>query len=142
MTALNVLVVEDDAMIGLLLAEMLEDMGHSVCAIAATEEDAVADALRCKPGLMIVDQQLREGSGIAAVERIILQDGPLPCVFISGDPIHPAKPGVRALQKPFLEQDLVRAISEVVGAPKAPVGSGPSAAPCAAVTDCPVRARI
>jgi CheY-like chemotaxis protein len=44
--ALNVLVVEDDAMIGILLAEMLGDMGYNVCAVAATEDDAVADAAR------------------------------------------------------------------------------------------------
>ena len=41
MTALSILVVEDDAMIGMLLGEMLEEMGYDVCAIAATEEDAV-----------------------------------------------------------------------------------------------------
>ena len=43
MIALRVLVVEDDAMIGLLLlAEMLEEMGYDVCAVTATEEDACA----------------------------------------------------------------------------------------------------
>ena len=35
MSALIVLVVEDDALIGMLLAEMLEDMGFSVCGSAA-----------------------------------------------------------------------------------------------------------
>ena len=77
MTALSVLVVEDDAMIGMLLAEMLEDMGYTVCAVVATEEDAVADAARCKPGLMIVDEQLREGSGVSAMERIFDRPGSL-----------------------------------------------------------------
>jgi DNA-binding response OmpR family regulator len=114
MTTLSVLVVEDDAMIGLLLAEMLEEMGYAVCAIAATEDDAVADAARCKPGLMIVDQQLREGTGVSAVERI-LRGGPVPCVFISGAPVHLAKPGANVLQKPFVEADLVRAIRYVIG---------------------------
>ena len=114
MTALSVLVVEDDAMIGMLLAEMLEEMGYTVCAVVATEEDAVADAARCKPGLMIVDEQLREGSGVSAMERI-LQTSRVPCVFISGAPVHRAKPGANILQKPFLEQDLVRAIRYVVG---------------------------
>ncbi len=86
MAALNVLVVEDDAIIGILLAEMLGDMGYNVCAVAATEDDAVADAARCKPGLMIVDERLREGNGSSAVARILL-DGPVPCVFISGAPL-------------------------------------------------------
>ena len=91
MAALNVLVVQVDAMIGILLAEMLGDMGYSVCAVAATEDDAVADAARCKPGLMIVDEQLREGSGSSAVARILL-DGPVPCVFISGAPLRLGQP--------------------------------------------------
>jgi CheY-like chemotaxis protein len=114
MTGLSVLVAEDDAIIGLLLAEMLGEMGYDVCAVAATEEAAVADAARCKPGLMIVDQQLREGTGVSAVERI-LRNGPVPCVFISCAPVHLARPGANMLQKPFLEADLVRAILYVVG---------------------------
>jgi DNA-binding response OmpR family regulator len=114
MAALSVLVVEDDAVIGMLLAEMLEEMGYIVCAVVATEEDAVADAARCKPGLMIVDEQLREGSGVSAMERI-LQTDRVPCVFISGAPVHRTRPGANILQKPFLEQDLVRAIRYVVG---------------------------
>jgi two-component system, response regulator PdtaR len=125
MTALRVLVVEDDAMIGMLLAEMLGEMGYDVCAIAATEDDAVADATRCNPGLMIVDQQLLEGSGLSAVDRI-LRTRPVPCVFISGAPMHPKRPGTTVLQKPFLEEDLVRAIQYVVGSADAPLPLPPA----------------
>lgn len=113
MAASNVLVVEDDAMIGMLLAEMLEDMGYNVCAVAATEDDAVADAARCKPGLMIVDEHLREGNGSSAVARILL-DGPVPCVFISGAPLRLSQSRKKVLRKPFVEGDLVRAIRDVV----------------------------
>jgi CheY-like chemotaxis protein len=119
MTALRVLVVEDDAMIGMLLAEMLGDMGYNVCAIAATEDDAVVSAVRCKPGLLIVDEQLREGTGAAAVDRI-LRTGPIPCVFISGASVPPSRPDAHVLRKPFLEDDLVRAIQEVVDRSNAP----------------------
>lgn len=107
-------------MIGVLLAEMLEEMGYSVCAIAATEDSAVADAARCKPGLMIVDQYLLEGNGASAVERI-LRIGPIPCVFITGSPEYMAKPHANMLRKPFVEKDLVRAIRYVVGDADAPV---------------------
>ena len=127
-TALSILVVEDDAMIGMLLGEMLEEMGYDVCAIAATEEDAVANAARFKPGLMIVDEHLREGSGVAAVERI-LRNGPVPCVFISGEPMHLRRPGVNVLQKPFLEEDLVRAIQHVIGSVEVPAPALPRPQP-------------
>lgn len=113
-------------MIGMLLAEMLGEMGYEVCAIAATEEAAVADAARCQPGLMIVDEQLLEGSGLSAVNRI-LKARPVPCVFMSGAPTHPKRPGATVLQKPFLEEDLVRAIQHVVGNADQPIP--PAAAP-------------
>ena len=125
MTVISVLVVEDDAMIGMLLAEMLGEMGYDVCAIAATEEDAVAEATRCKPGLMIVDEQLLEGTGLSAVDRIH-RSGHVPCVFISGAPVHPKRPGAMVLQKPFLEEDLVRAIQYVVGNAHQPVRLAPA----------------
>jgi CheY-like chemotaxis protein len=125
MEALNVLVVEDDAMIGILLAEMLGDMGYKVCAIAATEDDAVADASRCKPDLMIVDEHLREGSGSSAVARILL-DGQVPCVFISGAPLRFSRAAKSVLRKPFVEGDLIRAIRDVVTSVNVPAvrGSG------------------
>ncbi len=107
-------------MIGLVLAEMLSEMGYDVCAIAATEDDAVAVAARCGPGLMIVDEQLREGSGQSAVERI-LRSGPVPCIFMSGAPSRPKQPGAQVLQKPFLEEDLVRAIRYVVNSASQPM---------------------
>jgi DNA-binding response OmpR family regulator len=126
MAHLNVLVVEDDAMIGMLLAEMLEAMGYDVCAVAATEDDAVANATRYRPGLMIVDMRLREGSGAAAVSRILCSRA-VPHVFMTGDPVRSLGVGATVLQKPFLEHDLVRAIRHVIG--ELPVSSSQTLAP-------------
>jgi len=61
--ALRVLVVEDDAIIGALLAEMLEGMGHDVCAVEATKADMVTAVAQWRPDPMIVDVRLDEGSG-------------------------------------------------------------------------------
>ena len=36
MTTLRIMVVEDDMLIGMLLGEMLEAMGHEICAIERT----------------------------------------------------------------------------------------------------------
>src|ERR1700720_3799518 len=84
MKALRVLVIEDDALIALLLAELLASMGHDVCATAASEAEAVSAATRCDPDLMIVDAGLGRGSGVSAVEEI-LRTGPVAHVFVSGD---------------------------------------------------------
>lgn len=118
MRALRVLVVEDDALIGMLLADTLNEMGHDVRAIAATEAAAVADAARCKPHLMIVDVRLGDGSGLSAVDEI-LRAGPVPHVFVTGDrlKVEALRPDAVIVEKPFCEADLARAIERALGAP-------------------------
>jgi PleD family two-component response regulator len=71
MEALRTLVVEDDAVIGELLAETLEGLGHRVCAVENNIGDAVTAARRHRPDLMIVDVGLGEESGVAAVKEIL-----------------------------------------------------------------------
>ena len=114
-------------MIGALLAEMLSDMGYAVCAVAATEEEAVASAMLHKPGLMIVDEQLREGSGLNAVGRI-LRMGVVPCIFMSAAPVYPPDPGRLVLRKPFLEADLILAVRRTVGPAAMSLPARPDAA--------------
>ena len=84
MKALRVLVIEDDALIAMLLAELLAGMGHEVCATATSEAEAVIAAACYAPDLMIVDAGFGQGSGVSAVEEI-LRAGPLAHVFVSGD---------------------------------------------------------
>jgi two-component system, response regulator PdtaR len=117
MEALSVLIVEDDALIAMLLTQMVAGMGHAVCATATTETDAVIAATRYRPDLMIVDAGLGRGSGVSAIEEI-LRGGPLAHVFISGDAerIRPQKPDAVVVQKPFREADLVRAIDIALAA--------------------------
>jgi two-component system, response regulator PdtaR len=113
--ALRVLVVEDNALIGTLYADVLAGMGHSVCAIAGTEAEAVAEAAQCKPDLLIVDAVLTEGSGIAAVDEI-LRSGFIPHVFISGNAasVRAMRPGAIVLQKPFRNPELSNAIQRAL----------------------------
>jgi CheY-like chemotaxis protein len=113
--ALRVLVMEDNALIGMLYADLLIEMGHTVCAIEATESGAVAAATLHKPDLLIVDGALGEGTGVSAVEKI-LRTGFVPHVFISGDAasIQAVRLGATALQKPFRDLDLARAIQSAL----------------------------
>ena len=123
MEALRVLVIEDDAVIAMLLAELLASMGHEVCATAATEADAVMAATRYRPDLMIVDAGLRGGSGVSAVEQI-LRAGPIAHFFLSGDPerVQLRQPGALVLRKPFRQTELANAIDSVLAAPARPGG--------------------
>ena len=117
MKALRVLVVEDDALIAMLLGELLADMGHDVCATAATEAEAVIAANRYGPDLMIVDARLGRGSGVSAVEEICRVE-PLAHLFISGDAerVRLRQPDAVVVRKPFREAELVRAIEVALAA--------------------------
>lgn len=106
---LRILVVEDNALIGMLLTEMIIAMGHEVCAIATTEAVAIAAAARHKPDLMIVDATLGEGSGVSAV-REILRSGHVPHLFMSGARIQANSGDTVTLRKPFSESGLIDAM--------------------------------
>ncbi len=71
MKALRALVVEDDAILGELLAKTLEGLGHAVCAVETNVAKAVAAASHWRPDLMIVDVGLGEASGLVAVKEIL-----------------------------------------------------------------------
>ena len=115
MKALRTLVVEDDAMIGGLLAETLEGLGHAVCAVETNVAKAVAAASHWRPDLMIVDVGLGEASGIAAVKEI-LRSRFVPHVFVTGDTLRgvPLGPDTVLIQKPFRVSDLDQAIQRAL----------------------------
>ena len=113
MRPLRILLVEDDVLIGALLAEMLAEMGYSVCSVETTEAAAVNTALVARPDLMIVDAHLGSGSGIAAVETIF-KTLAIPHIFVSGDRISTGRASTIVLQKPFKQQDLLQAIEQTI----------------------------
>ena len=117
MKTLRVLVIEDDALLGYVLGEVLEELGHEVVAIEATQAGAVAAAKATRPDLMIVDVHLRSGSGTAAAAEIC-EAGFVPHVFVTGDiaGMTALRPGVVAIQKPYVEAELVRAMAMALAA--------------------------
>ena len=121
MTAIRIMVVEDETLMGILFGQVLEELGYVVCAIVATEANAVAAAERCKPDLMLVDVQLGIGSGVAAVTEILLK-GFVPHVFYSGDisGVRTSRPTAVAIQKPFRVLELARAIERALDASPPP----------------------
>jgi DNA-binding response OmpR family regulator len=126
MRPLRVLIVEDDPMIGPLLAEVLEDLGHVVVALEVDADAAVAAARDRRPDLMIVDIGLGECSGLAAVQEII-RDGHVPHVFVTGDLLHNLVLGPNAvmIQKPYRRPDLVAAIECAIGGASIAAGVAP-----------------
>lgn len=108
----SVLIVEDEPIIGMLLCEVLEGLGYEVCAVVASEDEAVAAAQRHTPDLIIVDAGLAAGNGLSAIDRI-LETGFVPHIFTTGNAlkVRQLKPTAFILEKPFHEADLAEAIS-------------------------------
>src|SRR5258705_10791513 len=70
--AVRVLVIEDEAVIALDVADIVRNAGHQVVGIAATEKAAVELAKQNSPHVVLADIQLRgSDSGIAAVNQIM-----------------------------------------------------------------------
>jgi two-component system, response regulator PdtaR len=115
MKALHTLIVEDDALIGELLAETLEGLGHTVCAVETNVAKAVSAASHWRPDLMIVDVGLGEASGLSAVKEI-LRSRFTPHVFVTSNAVRgmPLDPDTILIQKPFRVSDLEQAIQRAL----------------------------
>jgi CheY-like chemotaxis protein len=82
----TVLIIEDEPVISLDLASIVADLGHSVVGTAATSGEAVALARATRPGFVLADIQLADGSsGIDAVHEI-LSAMDVPVIFITAYP--------------------------------------------------------
>ncbi|MEO6012368.1 MAG: response regulator [Devosia sp.] len=119
------LVVEDEGMIAMAIADVLGQMGHYVCGAVGTEADAVATSQRSNPDLIIIDARLRVGSGIAAMGKI-LSYRYVPHIYISGDSLvaETLDHGAVILQKPFDEAQLAHAITRAMTALDVHTASG------------------
>jgi two-component system, response regulator PdtaR len=81
---LRILVVEDESLIALDLAQLLDEFGYEVCAIARTADEAIQEAARHRPDLVLTDVRLARGtSGVDAARRIRAEFG-IPSCFVSG----------------------------------------------------------
>lgn len=84
--ASDVLIIEDEPLIALDLEQLVEDIGHRVLEVARTHREAVAAVGRRKPGLVLADIQLADGSsGIDAVNEILTEMS-APVIFITAYP--------------------------------------------------------
>jgi CheY-like chemotaxis protein len=115
MPKLSILIVEDEAIIGMLLSEVVEGMGHAVIGVAGTEGTAIALAEEYRPDLLIVDAGLTSGNGVSAVDAILATRF-VPHIFTTGDAlkVRLLKPDAIVLEKPFNETELEEAIASAL----------------------------
>ncbi len=111
--ATDVMIIEDEPIIAMDLEALVESLGHRVVGVARTEKEAVEMAAAKRPGLILADIQLADGSsGIDAVNNI-LKSAAVPVVFITAFPerlLTGEKPEPAFLiTKPFMP-DMVKAV--------------------------------
>lgn len=84
--ATDVLIIEDEPVIAADIEALVLDLGHRVTAVATTRAEAVAAFRQNRPGLVLADIQLADGSsGIDAVNDI-LRGASVPVIFITAFP--------------------------------------------------------
>jgi CheY-like chemotaxis protein len=82
----SVLIIEDEPLISMQLEDLVSSLGHEVFATAATRTQAQEAVSNGRPGLVLADIQLADGSsGLDAVDDI-LELGDVPVVFITAYP--------------------------------------------------------
>ena len=84
--ATDVLIIEDETFIALDLEGLVESLGHRVLGVARTHSEAVALAKVKRPGIILADIQLADGSsGLDAVNEM-LRTFEVPVIFITAYP--------------------------------------------------------
>lgn len=116
--ATDVLIIEDEPLIALDLREVVEELGHTVIGVARTHIEALAEIAKAKPGLILADIQLADGSsGLEAVNEI-LGELSTPVIFITAYPerflLGEAPEPAYLIAKPFAVDALKAVISQAL----------------------------
>lgn len=114
----DILIIEDEPIIAMDLEAIVEGLGHRITSIARTHKEAVAAAKAKRPGLVLADIQLADGSsGLDAVNEILGQFD-VPVIFITAYPerlLTGSKPEPTFLiTKPFQTKTLKAVISQAI----------------------------
>ena len=117
-THAEVLIIEDEPIIAMDLETIVRDLGHDVTGVAVTRDEAVAQAMARRPGLVLADIQLADdSSGIDAVKDILAQFQ-VPVIFITAFPerlLTGERPEPTFLiTKPFQRSTVKAAISQAL----------------------------
>jgi CheY-like chemotaxis protein len=116
--ATDVLIIEDEPIIAMDLEALVEGLGHTVTDVARTRTEALKAVAKSRPGLVLADIQLADGSsGLDAVNDI-LGSFEVPVIFITAYPerlLTGAKPEPAFLiTKPFQTNTLKAVISQAL----------------------------
>ena len=119
----RVLVVEDDAAVQPVMAEMLARAGYAVRTVASAPHALTAVAAE-RPALILLDLGLPGMNGWEVLQQLRAEGAPLPVVLVMAYS-HLAAQALEAgaaatLLKPFDLNDLLSLVARLLGGPPAP----------------------
>ena len=115
MSRASVILVEDEALIRMMLVDMIEELGHRVIAVAGDVTDGYALAQQEEYDLAILDINL-QGLHVQPVAEAVVARG-LPLLFVTGygpAGVPPTLRECRVLTKPCLTRELKTAINGIL----------------------------
>jgi DNA-directed RNA polymerase specialized sigma24 family protein len=84
--ATDVLIIEDEPLIAMDIEALVQSLGHHVDSVARTRSEAIHAVEKKKPGLVLADIQLADGSsGLDAVNEMLASFS-VPVIFITAYP--------------------------------------------------------
>ena len=112
-TARRVLVVEDEVIVGMLVEDMLQELGYEVAALSTHLDQAVDLARAIEVDFAVLDLNLNGRLSYPVAE--VLQQRAVPFIFATGygaKILVPPYAGTPTLQKPFHLDDLRRILTD------------------------------
>ncbi|MBT2187487.1 response regulator [Sphingobium nicotianae] len=108
---MHILIIEDDAILAMNLQFFLEELGADTTTIAATEAQAIREAMTHPPDLIASDVELAEGTGPEAVKAIRSKLGDVPVIYVTGrgEELRDVEPRAPIIEKPVKWLELVHA---------------------------------
>jgi CheY-like chemotaxis protein len=82
----HALIIEDEMLIALEVESLLHEFGFESCDIADNPRDALRLAMAHRPDLMTADLRILGGTGMEAVDAITEKLGPIPHIYVTGNP--------------------------------------------------------
>ncbi len=112
---MRILIVEDEALIAMMLADSLEDAGHEVVGPAATMAEALALCAGAAPPpeLAVLDIDLGDGGSGVDVARALMERWGVPSILASGQTMEARRARDIALShisKPYEAETVLRSV--------------------------------
>jgi CheY-like chemotaxis protein len=111
-----VLIVEDDAIISMMLEDLVRDAGYEVYGVAATGEETATLLSKGTPDAALIDLKLRDGEESYPVAVELRRRG-IPFAFVTAHDAHEINKAfapITVLRKPVSADDVITVLRQLM----------------------------